>query len=103
MASTPWRELITSEPQVMQRAACIKGTRIPVSVVLDNLAGGLSEDQIVEQYPSLSHDAIHACLAYAAELAHDKVLRFQPRRVEGLKAKALGQLRIGFLGRCTSG
>ena len=74
MASMPWRELIISDPKVMHGQACIKGTRIPVSVVLDNLAGGLSEDEIVEQYPSLSHEAIHASLAYAAELAHDEVL-----------------------------
>jgi len=74
MASIRWRYLITSDPQVMAGQACIKGTRIPVSVVLDNLAGGLTEDEIVEQYPSLSHEAIHASLAYAAELAHDEVL-----------------------------
>ena len=74
MASISWRELITSDPQVMLGQACIKGTRIPVSMVLDNLAGGLSEEEIVEQYPSLSHEAIHATLAYAAELARDEML-----------------------------
>ncbi len=73
MASILWRELITSDPAVMHGQACVKGTRIPVSVVLDNLAGGMTEDEIIEQYPSLSHDSIHASLAYAAELAHDEV------------------------------
>jgi len=74
MASNLWRELIASDPEVMHGQACIKGTRIPVTVVLDDLAGGLTEDEIVKQYPSLSHDAIHASLAYAAELAHEEVL-----------------------------
>ena len=74
MASILWREMITADPQVMHGQACVKGTRIPVSVVLDNLAGGMTEDEIIEQYPSLSHEGIHASLAYAAELAHDEVI-----------------------------
>lgn len=73
MTSISWRELITSDPLVMHGQACIMGTRIPVSVVLDNLAGGLTPDDIVEQYPSLSREAIHASLAYGAELARDEV------------------------------
>jgi len=54
--------------------ACIKGTRIPVSVVLDNLAAGLSEAEILQSYPTLSAEAIRAALAYAAELAKEELL-----------------------------
>lgn len=50
---------------------CIKRTRIPVSVVLDNLAAGLSEAEITASYPSLAADDVRAAIKYAAELAHE--------------------------------
>jgi uncharacterized protein (DUF433 family) len=45
-----------------------------VSVVLDNLAEGLTSEQIMESYPSLNHQAIQAAIAYAAELARERIL-----------------------------
>jgi uncharacterized protein (DUF433 family) len=54
--------------------ACIRGTRIPVAVVLANLADGLSAEEIAKSYPSLTVTGIQAALAYAAELAHERVL-----------------------------
>jgi uncharacterized protein (DUF433 family) len=54
--------------------ACVRGTRIPVSVVLDNLASGMSASEIATSYPSLSQEAIQAAMAYAAELARERVL-----------------------------
>lgn len=70
----PWQEHITVNPLVMRGQACIRGTRIPVAVVLANLADGLTPDEIVQSYPSLTHDSIQAALAYAAELAQERVL-----------------------------
>ena len=55
--------------------ACIRGPRIPVAVVLANLAQGLKpEREIIRSYPSLSLPAIQAALAYAADLAQERVL-----------------------------
>ena len=51
-----WRDRIVSDPAIMGGQVCIKGTRIPVSVVLDNLAAGLSEAEITASYPSLAPD-----------------------------------------------
>ena len=51
-----WRDRIVSNPAVMGGQVCIKGTRIPVSVVLDNLAAGLAEAEITASYPSLVGD-----------------------------------------------
>ena len=51
------------DPAVCHGQACIKGTRIIVSVVLDNLAAGLTPEDIMHSYPSLSHEAIHAAIA----------------------------------------
>ena len=70
----PWQEHITVNPLVMHGKACIRGTRIPVAVVLANLADGLSPEEIIRSYPSLTHEAIQAALAYAAELAQERVL-----------------------------
>jgi uncharacterized protein (DUF433 family) len=70
-----WAEYITVDPQVCHGKACIKGTRIMVSVVLDNLADGLTAEQILASYPSLTPEAIRAAIAYAAELSHERILR----------------------------
>jgi len=66
-----WQDYITVDPAVCHGRACIKGTRIMVSVVLDNLAAGLTPDEIMRSYPSLSQEAIQAALAYAAELGRE--------------------------------
>ncbi len=69
-----WREHITVDPEVCHGQACIKGTRIMVSVVLDNLATGLKTEEIIESYPSLTEEAVNAAIAYAAELARERVV-----------------------------
>lgn len=69
-----WRKHISVDPMVCHGQACIHGTRIPASVVLDNLASGLSVAEIVESYPTLTEEAIRATVAYAAELAREHVL-----------------------------
>ena len=67
-------EHITVDPAVMHGTACIRGTRIPVAVVLANLADGESTEQLLESYPTLTAAGIQAALAYAADLARERVL-----------------------------
>lgn len=69
-----WRERVTVDPSVCHGQACIKGTRIMVSVVLDNLAAGLDAAEILRSYPSLSHEDIQASVSYAAELARERTI-----------------------------
>jgi uncharacterized protein (DUF433 family) len=69
-----WRAHISVDPNVMHGVACVAGTRVPVSVVLDNLAGGASAEDVLREYPSLTRDAVAAALAYAAELARERVV-----------------------------
>ncbi|WP_353740499.1 DUF433 domain-containing protein [Desulfoferrobacter suflitae] len=69
-----WQEYITSDPTVCHGKACIKGTRIMVSVVLDNLAAGLSVEEILTSYPSLTPKAVQAAIAYAADLARERIV-----------------------------
>lgn len=69
-----WRERITVDPLICHGKACIKGTRIMVSVILDNLAEGVSEEEILKSYPSLRFEDIKAAIAYAAELSRERLV-----------------------------
>lgn len=74
-----WRERIDFDPAVCHGRVCIRGTRVPVSVVLDNLAAGLTPEAIVVDYPSLSVDDIRAAQAYAAQLAREHIIEIDRR------------------------
>jgi uncharacterized protein (DUF433 family) len=65
---------IAIDPQVCFGKPCIKGTRIWVSLILDFLASGESEAQILAAYPQLEPDDIRAALAYAAEVARERIV-----------------------------
>jgi uncharacterized protein (DUF433 family) len=67
-------ERISADPQVCHGKACIKGTRIMVSVILDNLAAGVSPEEILKSYPTLSSEDTQAAIAYAAELVKERVV-----------------------------
>jgi uncharacterized protein (DUF433 family) len=69
-----WKERITINPNVCSGRACVTGTRIMVSVVLDNLAAGVPAEEIIRSYPPLTTEDIQACLSYAAVLAQEQVL-----------------------------
>ena len=69
-----WQHHLTSDASICSGQLCARGTRIPVTVILDSLAEGSSYAEILGSYPSLSTDHIEAALAYAAELAREERL-----------------------------
>ena len=69
-----WQEQIDINPKVCHGKPCIKGTRIMVSVILDNLAEGLTLEEIVEEYPPLTELNVRAAIAYAAALTREEEL-----------------------------
>jgi len=73
-----WRERITVDPAVCHGKACIRGTRVMASVVLDNLAAGVGIEELLESYPSLTRDDVLAAMAYAADLARDRTVDLAP-------------------------
>ena len=73
-----WQDRITVDPLVCHGRACVKGTRDAVSIVLDNLAEGVSREEILRSYPSLETEDIDGCIAYAAELARERIVPFSP-------------------------
>jgi uncharacterized protein (DUF433 family) len=74
MNDTAWKERISMDPLVCHGKACIKGTRVIVSVILDTLKSGEGEAEVLKQYPSLTHADVLAAMGYAAWLAHEEEL-----------------------------
>ena len=62
-----WLDRIASNAEICHGKPCIRGTRIMVSVILDNLADNVDEETILKNYPTLHRDDIRAAIGYAAE------------------------------------
>ena len=69
MLSMNWQAYIESNPEIMFGKPVIKGTRIPVALILEKLGHGFSEADVLKAYPKLSLESIRACLLYASENA----------------------------------
>lgn len=67
-----WRDHLTSDPAVCGGQLCAKGTRVPVTNILDSVAEGASREDILHSYPTVTPRHIEAALAYAAELAREE-------------------------------
>jgi uncharacterized protein (DUF433 family) len=71
-----WRDRVNVDPAVCHGRACIRGTRVMVSVILDNIAEGRSQAEILKSYPALSAEDIQAAIAYAAELSRERYVLY---------------------------
>ncbi|HEV1284250.1 MAG TPA: DUF433 domain-containing protein [Bryobacteraceae bacterium] len=69
-----WQEFLSTDPNVCGGQVCARGTRVRVTVILDNLAEGTTREEMLRSYPSLRMEHINAALAYAAELAREESL-----------------------------
>ena len=67
-------ERIAIDPRICGGKPCIKGTRIWVSLLLDFLAEGMSEAELLIQYPQLTHEDVLAAIAYGAEMTRERVI-----------------------------
>ncbi|MBL1274689.1 MAG: DUF433 domain-containing protein [Ectothiorhodospiraceae bacterium] len=74
-------EKISIAPNVCFGKPCIKGTRIWVSLILDYLASGMTEQEIMKEYPQLTHEDILATIAYAAEASRERIIPVPTERV----------------------
>jgi uncharacterized protein (DUF433 family) len=70
----PLLERISIDPRICGGKPCIKGTRIWVSLILDFLADDMTEAELLDQYPGLTHEDILAAIAYGAEVARERVI-----------------------------
>jgi uncharacterized protein (DUF433 family) len=76
-----WQEHIVSDPERCHGKACVRGTRIMVSVILDNLAAGVTIAEVLDSYPSLDVQSIYASIAYASELARERIVPLPMERL----------------------
>lgn len=67
-----WRQRISINPNICHGKPCIEGTRVWVSLIVDNLAAGATDDEILDAYPSLTKEDIRAALAYTADMARER-------------------------------
>ena len=67
-----WQDHISIDPKILVGKPVVKGTRISVELVVDLLASGWTQEQILENYPNLTDEAVRACLAYASEVLHSE-------------------------------
>ena len=65
-----YRDRITIDPEIRFGKPCVRGTRITVGDILSYLASGMREDEILSDFPHLTREDVHACLAFAAEREH---------------------------------
>jgi uncharacterized protein (DUF433 family) len=73
MPADTWRERIVCEPQIHHGEPCIRGTRVAVAVVVASLAD-MNIDALLQQFPQLTREDVHAALYYAAEAAHNTLV-----------------------------
>ena len=66
-------ERISVNPDICHGQACIRGTRIPVHLIIKLLANGDTTEELLQAYPSIAAEDIFACLDYAAELAEESI------------------------------
>ena len=69
-----WDNRISADPEVCHGKACIAGTRVMVSVILDNMAAGVPREELLRSYPSLRSEDIDSALRYAAELTRERIV-----------------------------
>jgi uncharacterized protein (DUF433 family) len=74
MARADVLKRISVDPKVCFGKPCIRGTRIWVSLLIDNLAEGVQESELLAAYPQLQPDDIRAALAYAAEMVRERII-----------------------------
>ena len=65
-----------SDPEILNGKPCVKGTRIPVWLILGMLGGGMTEPEVLNSYPSLTEEDIHACLKFARlKMDYERILQ----------------------------
>lgn len=75
-----WKNRISADPRICHGKACIKGTRVMISVILDCLAENMTEEEILTEFPSLKKGDIQIALQYSAMLARGEIIQLKSSR-----------------------
>ncbi len=74
MARIHWQDYVVIDPKIHHGEPCIKGTRVPVAILVGSIADGMNFDEVLKEYPQITREAIQAALAYAADVLRQDVL-----------------------------
>ncbi len=74
MSRIDWQNFIVIDPEIHHGEPCIKGTRVPVATLIGSIADGMTIDEVLREYPQISREAMHAALAYAADVIRQDIL-----------------------------
>jgi len=74
MGRVSWQERIVVDPTIHHGDPCVRGTRVPVTMIVGSIADGMSPQEVIEEYPQLTLDDVSAALAYAAEVMRQESL-----------------------------
>jgi len=74
MSRINWQDYIVIDPEIHHGEPCIKGTRVPVAVIVGSIADGMTIDEVINEYPQLNRETVRAALAYAADMVRQDIL-----------------------------
>jgi uncharacterized protein (DUF433 family) len=74
MSRINWQNFIVIDPEIHHGEPCIKGTRVPVAILVGSIADGMTIEQVIQEYPQLHREAVQAALAYAADVVRQDIL-----------------------------
>ena len=82
-----WHEYIIVDPEIHHGEPCIKGTRVPVSMIVGSVADGMTPDEIIAAYPQLNKDAIQAALSYQSDMAGERLMKIRDELGKGKQSE----------------
>ncbi len=74
MSRINWQNFIVIDPEIHHGEPCITGTRVPVAILVGSIADGMTVDEVVNEYPQITREAVRAALAYAADVVRQDIL-----------------------------
>lgn len=74
MSRIRWQNYVTIDPEIHHGEPCLKGTRVPVAVIVGSIADGMTIEQVTQEYPQLAREAVQAALSYAADVVRQDIL-----------------------------
>lgn len=82
-----WHNHISVDPEIHHDAPCIKGTRIPVSVIVRSVADGMTHDEIIDAYPQLTQESIKAALSYESDRIWERLMKIGKKLGKGRQSE----------------
>lgn len=74
MSRIDWKKFVVIDPKIHHGEPCIKGTRVPVAMLVGSIADGMTIEEVMKEYPQITREAVQAALAYAADVLRQEII-----------------------------